>query len=131
MAQALQHNERLERARLQYENLYSKANSNTDDHERLNNGLDISADSLNISNNYINKTAISTSSKYTNNINKSFETPSSTRDLHLRGQSQRSQRESDTKNNLFSHQRENVNDSILWDEKSSIIIALQVLTGSI
>jgi hypothetical protein len=128
MAQALQHNERLERARLQYENLYSKANSNTDDHERQNNGLDISVDSLNISNNYINKTAISTCSKYTNNINKSFETPSSTRDLHLRGQSQR---ESDTKNALYSHQRANIDDNILWDEKSSIIIALQVFTRSI
>lgn len=128
MAQAIQHNERLERARLQYENLYSKANRNTDDFERQNNGLDISADSLNISNNYINKTAISTSSKYINNLNKPFETPSSTRDLHLRDQSRR---ESDTKNALFCHQHANVNDNILWDEKSSIIIALQVLTRSI
>jgi hypothetical protein len=115
---ALPNNERLERARLQYEILYTKANSNTD--EKPSNGLDISVDSLNISNNRIDKSVFSSSSNYTYNFeNKSFEIPSSVRDL-------RDQRKSDiSSDSLFSNPRANINDNTLWDEKSSVIIALQ------
>lgn len=120
---ALQQSERLERARLQYENLYLKTNSSIDERQNIN---DISVDSLNINNNYANKSGCFTSSNSNSNSDsKSYETPSSIRFLH-------GHRKSDTsKNSLFRNQDANGNDSVLWDERSSIIVALQVLNISI